>query len=102
MAMRSTSKDLIERIQELGEPIRARGATGLYLYGSRPRGESRPDSDVDVFVDYDATSDFSLVELAGIKRLLEDALGLEVHITTRQGLSPRYRRVVEDEAIRVL
>ena len=100
--MRSSPNDLIERIRELGEPIRARGATGLYLYGSRGRGDSRPDSDIDLFVDYDGSSDFSIVELAGIKRLLEDALGLEVHITTRKGLSHRFRRAVEDEAIRVL
>jgi predicted nucleotidyltransferase len=93
---------LIKTIERLGDAVRARGATGLYLYGSRGRGDQRDNSDVDVFVDYDPSTDFSIVELAGIKRVLEGALGLEVHITTRDGLSPSFRRVVEDEAIRVL
>ncbi|HXG78168.1 MAG TPA: nucleotidyltransferase domain-containing protein, partial [Methyloceanibacter sp.] len=66
------------------------------------RGDARPDSDVDIFVDYDQSSDFSIVELAGIKRLLEEALGLDVHITTRGGLNPRFRKTVEGEAIKVL
>jgi predicted nucleotidyltransferase len=100
--MQGTADDLIETIRQLGEPIRARGATGLYLYGSRRRGAFRPDSDIDIFVDYDASSDFSIVELAGIKRLLEDTLGLAVHITTRKGLSPHFRREVEGEALKVL
>lgn len=100
--MQHSPNDLVAKIRELGDPIRARGATGLYLYGSRGRGDFRSDSDVDIFVDYDPASDFSIVELAGIKRLLEEALDLDVHITTRKGLSPRFRRAVEGEAIRVL
>lgn len=100
--MRAASLDLIESIRKLGGPIRDRGVTGLYLYGSRGRGDFTRASDLDLFVDYDSASDFSIVELSGVKRLLEDALGLEVHITTRKGLSPRFRRAVEDEAIRIL
>jgi predicted nucleotidyltransferase len=100
--MLAAAHELIERIRELDAPIRAQGATGLYLYGSRGRGDFRPDSDVDIFVDYDASSDFSIVELVRIKRLLEGALGHEVHVTTRRGLSPRFRRAVEAEASRVL
>ena len=94
--------DLIEKIRLLGAPIRAKGAIGLYVFGSRSRGDFRPDSDIDIFVDYDPASNFSIVELAGIKRLLDEALGLDVHITTRQGLRSDFRRVVEGEAIKVL
>lgn len=96
------SRDLIERIRELDASIRAQGATGLYLNGSRGRGDFRLESDVDIFVDYDASSVFSIVELVKIKRLLEGALGHDVHVTTRQGLSPYFRRQVEREAVRFL
>jgi predicted nucleotidyltransferase len=95
-------RQLIDKIREVGRPIIAKGATGLYVYGSRARGDHRPRSDLDAFVDYDPESGFSIVELAGIKRLLEDALRLDVHITTRDGLSPEFREEAEKQAVRVL
>lgn len=93
---------IISRIRDLGGAIRAKGATGLFIYGSRSRNDFRPDSDLDVFVDYDPTTDFSIIELSGIQRVLADSLGLDVHVTTREGLSPHFRTTVEDQAVRVL
>ena len=93
---------LISKIKEVGDPIRAKGATRLYVYGSRGRDNHRLESDLDVFVDYDPRSDFSIIELAGIKRVLENALGLDVHITTRDGLSRAFKDEVEQQAVRLL
>jgi predicted nucleotidyltransferase len=100
--MQDQPQDLVKTIRALKDPIRARGAIGLYLYGSRQRGDFRHDSDLDIFVEYDPSSDFSIVELSGIKRLLEEALGLDVHITTRRGLNPAFRAKVESTAVKVL
>jgi hypothetical protein len=45
-AARSLERDKIEAmILSRANAIRARGATALYLYGSRARGDHRPDSD---------------------------------------------------------
>lgn len=93
---------IIEKIRSVRDPIQAKGALALHVYGSRARGDDRRDSDVHVFVDYDPATDFSIIEMAGIKRVLEGALGLNVHITTREGLSPAFRGAVEREAIKVL
>jgi hypothetical protein len=83
------------------DAIRARGATSLYVFGSVARDEARTDSDVDLFIDYDGAKKFSLVDLVGIKNLIEDELGLEVDIATRDSLDPRVRELIETSAIRV-
>jgi predicted nucleotidyltransferase len=97
-----TRHELISGIVRTAEAVRAEGATALFLYGSRARGDERPDSDVDVFVDFEAGRPFSLIELAGVKLALEDELGLDVHVTTRASLHPMVRDAIESEAIRVL
>ncbi len=78
--------------------VRALGATGLYLFGSTARDEAAGQSDLDLFVDYDAAGRFSLVELVGIKQLLERRLGVSVDITTRDSLDPLLRGAIESSA----
>jgi predicted nucleotidyltransferase len=93
--------EIIKRIKEIAEPLRAKGATGLYVYGSRARSNPRADSDLDVFVDYQPGTGFSLIEFAEIELLLEQHLALDVHAKTR----PRrktLREEIEGDAIRVL
>jgi predicted nucleotidyltransferase len=81
--------------------IRTLGATGLYLFGSTIRGSALPESDLDLFIDYDTRGSFSLVELVGIKQLLEGRLGVDVDITTRDSLDPLLRSRIEATAERV-
>lgn len=91
--------DLLAKLNENADAIRDLGATSLHLFGSVARGDAGVDSDIDLFVDY--RPGFSLIELVGIKHLLEDALSIEVDITTRDGLHPMLRKDIERHAIRV-
>jgi len=93
----------LNKLSLLEEKVRAEGVTSLFIFGSRARGDNHPGSDLDVFVDYDRAikGRFSLIELAAIKELIEEATRLEVHITTRNSLDPKMRPRIEAEAIRV-
>jgi uncharacterized protein len=93
--------DAIARLKACADAVKARGATSLYLFGSTARGEAKVDSDIDMFIDYDPGKKFSLVDLAGIKLFLEDALGVDVDVTTRDSLQPMLRKDIEQSAVRV-
>ena len=83
------------------DSIRALGASALYLFGSTARDEATASSDLDLFLDYDDAQRFSLIELVGIKRHLEERLGVSVDLTTRDSLDPLPRHRIEASAERV-
>jgi uncharacterized protein len=93
--------DAIAGLKQEAEAVKAFGATALYLFGSTVRDGAVPSSDLDIFVDYDLDSRFSLVELVGIKQHLERRLGVSVDVTTRDSLDPLLRRRIEAMAERV-
>ncbi|NVP56365.1 nucleotidyltransferase family protein [Mycoplana rhizolycopersici] len=93
--------EAIEQLQKNADAIRAYGATSLYLFGSVTRDEADDECDIDLFIDYDPGSLFSLIDLASIKLLLEDELSVEVDATTRNSLHPRLKETIENSAIRV-
>jgi uncharacterized protein len=93
--------DAIRALTSYADAIKARGATSLFLFGSSAQDSARPDSDLDLFVDYDPGKKFSLVDLVDIKFYLEDRLGIPVDITTRDSLHPMLRRGIENSAVRV-
>ncbi len=88
-------------LKEQSDAVKALGATALYLFGSTARDQATPESDLDLFLDYDRTSRFSLIQLVGIKQLLEQRLGVSVDVTTRDSLDPLLRDRIEASAERV-
>lgn len=93
--------EVIEIIRQHAEEIRARGATALYLFGSTVRGEAGEGSDVDIFIDYDRSAKFSLLDLIGLEFYLEDLLGAKADVTTRSSLHPRLKDRIVAEAEQV-
>ena len=94
---------LIAVIEKYREPLRANGVTGLFIYGSRARGDNRPDSDLDLFIDYEAGTHVpSLFRLIEIEKKLAGELGVPVSITTRNSLHPLMRERIESDAARIL
>ncbi len=96
-----TRSEAIARLSQHADALRARGATSLYLFGSAARDEAGDRSDLDVFLDYDPSMNFSLIDLVDIKVFLEGELAIEVDVTTRDSLHPSLRDEIERSAVRV-
>jgi predicted nucleotidyltransferase len=87
--------DALRLLREHAEPIRAIGATSLYLFGSTARDDADENSDLDLFIDYDGDSKFSAIELLRIKHYISDTLRIDADVITRDGLHP----VIRDEIV---
>jgi len=94
-------REAITKLRRHADAVKALGATSLYLFGSVARDEARTRSDLDLFIEYDPESKFSLLELVGIKLLLEEKLGVQVDVTTRDSLNPMLRADTQQSAVRV-
>lgn len=73
------------------------GVLAVWLFGSRLRGEARPDSDLDVLVEFDDRP-LSLLKFVELENYLSDALGLRVDLVEKQALKPRIGRRILTEA----
>jgi hypothetical protein len=73
------------------------GARKVRVFGSRARGEGRPDSDVDLLVSVGDRA--SLLDIIAIKQDLEDLLGCKVDVVTEDSISPYLRDQVLSEAV---
>ena len=73
------------------------GAKDVCVFGSVARGEARPDSDIDFLVELEPGR--SLFDLGGMLYDLQELLGVQVDVVTRNGLRTRIRERVLSEAI---
>jgi predicted nucleotidyltransferase len=64
----------------------------LRVFGSAARGEERPDSDVDLIVDFRRPT--GLLDLIRLERRLGELFGRPVDLVTEQGLSPYVRDAI--------
>ena len=69
-------------------------ASRVRLFGSAARGGDRPDSDIDLLVDFDDGS--SLFDLMRMSRELEALLGRAVDVVSAGGLKTRDRAVLAE------
>jgi len=70
----------------------------LSLFGSAARGEMRPDSDIDILVEFLPDSAIDLVDYAGLMLDLSRLLGRKVDLVSKNGLKPLIRTSVLAEA----
>ena len=70
----------------------------LSVFGSAARGEMRPDSDIDILVEFLPGAGIDLVDYAGLMLDLSSLLGRKVDLVSKNGLKPLIRSAVLQEA----
>lgn len=76
-------KELFEKISSF---LENEGAIKVAVFGSYARGEEKPESDIDILVEFSETK--GLLTLARIERELSELLGVKVDLLTEESISP--------------
>jgi len=92
-------QDIIATLRANEGDLRARGVLHAALFGSRARGDNRPDSDIDILIEIDAAADIDLWGYAGLKRRIAELFEGPVDVVNRDGLKPYIRPAATTEAI---
>lgn len=76
--------------------IRSFGVSRLALFGSVARGEDRPDSDIDILVEFSVP--IGLFEFVRVQRYLEGLLGRAIDLATPDAIRMEMRECILKEA----
>jgi uncharacterized protein len=74
---------------------RRHGATFLAVFGSTARGETSPESDVDLLAAFSAPK--SLLDLVQIEREVSESIGRDVDLVTEGSISPYLKDRIETD-----
>lgn len=91
--------EVIRLLKTNAAEARRLGVRELSLFGSLARNEARPDSDVDLLVEFDGP--VTSQKFFDTKFFLEDLLGRRIDLVTSAALHPGIRKEIAPELIRV-
>ena len=92
-------RDIIARLRENEAALRARGVAHAALFGSRARGDARPDSDTDIMIEIDPEAPVGVFEYVRIKEYIATLFDGPVDVVDREGLKPYVRPAATSDAI---
>ena len=93
-------EELLAALSSHRDELREMGVSSLSVFGSAARNEARPDSDVDLLVEFDRPTGF--FGLFRVQYRLEEILGCKVDLVTRSGVHPALRDRIFAEAVNAI
>ena len=93
----NNKQDIFKLITAHKHSLRAFGASRLALFGSFVRNEQRPESDVDLLIEFEAGKK-NYRNFIGAVYFLEDILKREVELVTTQSLTASMKNLILKEA----
>ena len=92
-------QDILARLRENEAALRARGVAHAALFGSRARGNARPDSDTDIMIEIDPSARMGVYEYVGLKEYIATLFDGPVDVVNRDALKPYVKPTATADAI---
>lgn len=83
----STKQDILDLIHRNRSRLQIFGVKSIGLFGSYVRGEQRPESDIDLLIEFEPEMK-SFDAFMEVSLFLEDLLRHRIELVTRESLSP--------------
>jgi uncharacterized protein len=91
--------DILDRLRENERALRERGVTHAALFGSRARGDNRPDSDIDIMIDIAPEAVQDVYAYVGLKNYIAGLFAGTVDVVDREALKSCVRPAVTADAV---
>ncbi len=92
-------QEILAKLRENEPALRARGVRHAALFGSRARGNNRPDSDIDIMLEFDPSAHVTVFNYAGLKDYIAGLFDGPVDVVNRDGLKPYVRPAATTDAV---
>jgi uncharacterized protein len=93
------AQDIIATLKQNEAALKAQGIAHAALFGSRARGDARPDSDIDIMIEIAPGRPMGVFEYTGIVQFIEDLFSAPVDVSNRAALKAHVRPSAEKTAL---
>jgi predicted nucleotidyltransferase len=91
--------DIIATLRQAEPALRARGIRRAAVFGSVARGDDRPDSDIDILVEFEPGAEGSIYQYMNLKAYIAGLFDRPVDVVDRDALKPHLQAPSARDAV---